>query len=276
MGDRPQEFARAVQSVLDQTGDPVEVVVVGNGADPGPVPAGVRVITLPSNVGIAEGRNVGTLECTGDVVLYLDDDGWYASSTVAQRIRELFAADESLAVISMRIADPDGGPGERRHVPRLRAGDPQRSSVVTTFLGGACAIRRTAFDEVGGYPSKFVFGHEETDLAWRLLDAGYALRYDADAVMCHPAAPAARHATFYRYTARNRVWLARRNLPWPIGIVYLLDWMLLTVARVRSPRALRSWFGGFAEGWREPCGERRPIRWRTALTMARAGRPPVI
>ena len=50
--------------------------------------------------------------------------------------------------------------------------------------------------------------------------------------------------------ARNRVWLARRNLPAPLGPVYLGTWILLTLARRPSVAALRAWFGGFREGGR--------------------------
>jgi GT2 family glycosyltransferase len=276
MGDRPRELRRAIDSVLGQQGEPVELVVVGNGADPGPVPAGVTVVRLDENVGIPAGRNAGVQASHGEVVLFLDDDGWYPSTMLASHVRQRFVAQPPLAVLSFRVTDLDGGAAQRRHVPRLRAADPGRSSAVTTFLGGACAIRRRVFDEVGPLPGEFFFGHEETDFAWRALDAGYRIEYDADAVMGHPAAPPSRHEHFYRLNARNRVWLARRRLPWPLAFVYLVDWVLITVVRVRSGSALRTWFGGFAAGWREPAGERRPMRWRTALAMLRAGRPPIV
>ena len=127
--------------------------------------------------------------------------------------------------MSFRVRDPEGGPGERRHVPRLRAGDPLRSSPVTTFLGGACAVRRAAFDAAGGLPEDFFYAHEETDLAWQALNAGYRIVYDARCVMFHPAVAPTRHAMFYRLNARNRVWLARRNLPWPVAFTYLAVWI---------------------------------------------------
>jgi hypothetical protein len=94
--------------------------------------------------------------------------------------------------------------------------------------------------------------------------------------MCHPIVANARHDIWYRFEARNRVWLARRNLPWPLAAAYLADWLLLTLARERSVPALRAWFGGFAEGWRSDPGPRRPITPRAAWRMTRAGRPPVI
>ena len=205
MGNRPAEVIRAIDSVLAQHGTPVELVVVGNGADVTGLPAGVRTVRLPENVGVAAGRNAGVAACEGDVVLFLDDDGWYPDAGLAVHLAGRFAADPSLAVLSMQVVDPDGGPGARWHVPRLRAGDPERSSVVTTFLGGACAIRRSAFLEAGGLPDLFFYGHEETDLAWRLMDRGYRLEYDATARMCHHHLPNARHDTFRRQDGRNRV-----------------------------------------------------------------------
>lgn len=42
--------------------------------------------------------------------------------------------------------------------------------------------------------------------------------------------------------ARNRVWLARRNLPAPVVPLYLGVWLLLTLVRRPSVAALKVWF----------------------------------
>lgn len=276
MGDRPAELARAIGSALGQRGCDLEVVVVGNGTGVPSAPAGVKVVALPGNLGVAGGRNAGVAACAGDVILFLDDDGWYPDAALGQYVARRFAEEPLLAVMSFRVADPNGGPGARWHVPRLRAGDPQRSSEVTTFAGGACAIRRAAYLAAGGLPEEFFFAHEETDMAWRLLGLGYRIEYDAAARMCHHALPNARHASFYRLDGRNRVLLARRNLPWPLATLYLFDWLCLTLVREHSVSALRAWTAGFAAGWRMDAGQRRPISARTAWRMIRAGRPPIV
>ena len=276
MGNRPVEFERAVRSVLDQRGPTATVLAVGNGADVPPVPDGVRTRRLPENLGIVGGRDLGWRELDDDLVLFLDDDAWLLDDGVLERARGHFAADPRLGVVSMRIVDPQTGRSSRRHVPRLRAGDPQRSSDVTTFLGGASVLRREVLEQVGGLPSAFWYGHEETDVAWAALDAGWRIRYDADAVAGHPTTTPARHATYFRLNARNRVWLARRRLPGPLLVGYLAVWTALTVARVRDPRSLRVWAAGFVEGWRTDPGPRRPMRWSTAWRMTRLGRPPLV
>ncbi|MFF9350643.1 glycosyltransferase family 2 protein [Streptomyces sp. NPDC014734] len=281
MGNRPAELRALLDSVAGQKGDRIEVVVVGNGAPVPDVPAGVRTVELPENLGIPGGRNVG-IEAFGpsgtdvDALLFLDDDGLLPLSDTAELCRQAFEADPALGIISFRIADPDTGVTQRRHVPRLRASDPLRSSRVTTFLGGANAVRTKVISEVGPLPGQFFYAHEETDLAWRALDAGWMIDYRADMVLSHPTTAPSRHAVYHRMVARNRVWLARRNLPAPLVPVYLGVWLLLTLLRKPSGPALKAWFGGFREGWSTPCGTRRPMKWRTVWRLTRLGRPPVI
>lgn len=281
MGNRPAELRDLLDSVAKQDGDRIEVVVVGNGSPVPDVPAGVRTVELPENLGIPGGRNVG-IEAFGpsgadvDALLFLDDDGLLALTDTAELCRQAFDADPKLGIISFRIADPDTGETQRRHVPRLRAADPLRSSRVTTFLGGANAVRTRVIAEVGPLPGDFFYAHEETDLAWRALDAGWLIDYRADMVLNHPTTAPSRHAVYHRMVARNRVWLARRNLPAPLVPVYLGVWLLLTLLRRPSGPALKAWFGGFREGWSKPCGPRRPMKWRTVWRLTRLGRPPVI
>jgi GT2 family glycosyltransferase len=281
MGNRPKELRDLLDSVAAQQGAAIQVVVVGNGAPLPELPDGVRAVELEENLGIPAGRNVG-IEAFGpggrdvDAILFLDDDGLLPLKDTAAKVREAFTEDPGLGIISFRIADPETGTTQRRHVPRLRASDPMRSSRVTTFLGGANAVRSTVFEQVGGLPDEFFYAHEETDLAWRALDAGWSIDYRADMVLHHPATAPSRHAVYHRMVARNRVWLARRNLPWLLVPVYLGTWMVLTLARRPSMTALRAWFGGFKEGWITPCGARRAMRWRTVWRLTRLGRPPVI
>jgi GT2 family glycosyltransferase len=291
-GNRPKEFRRNIERVRAQVlapGQDVEIVVVvqplsphqlsrtdGKAQGPVEIPDGVTVIELPENLGIPGGRDVGWRKTHGDLVVFLDDDGWLPDDDSFARVFERFTGDARLGIVAFRIADPVTGATARRHVPRLRAADPMRAGEVTAFLGGAWAMRREVLEQTGGLAAQFFFAHEETDLAWKTLDRGWRIYYDPAAVLFHPTTSPARHAEYYRTNARNRVWLAKRNLPVPVGVAYLGVWVVLTLARVHNPRALRTWFRGFAEGMRTDAGERRVMKWRTVWRMTRLGRPPVI
>ncbi|MBM7170168.1 glycosyltransferase family 2 protein [Streptomyces sp. G44] len=282
MGNRPRELDELLTSVVKQDVAPARIVIVGNGSPlpdfPG-LPGEVTVIENEENLGCPGGRNTGIARLREfgdvDVVVELDDDGLLVRNDVFRRIGDLFAADPRLGIVGFRIAD-EHGETARRHIPRLRAKDPMRRGLVTAFLGGAHAFAMPMLNQVGDWPAEFFFTHEETDLAWRALDGGWKVLYEPALLLQHPKTSPARHAVYYRMTARNRVWLAKRHLPAPLVPVYLGVWIVLTLARTRSAGGLKAWAGGFTEGVRTPCGRRRPMRWRTVARMTRLGWPPVI
>ncbi|MFE9372535.1 glycosyltransferase family 2 protein [Streptomyces sp. NPDC006711] len=279
MGTRPAELQALLASVEKQDVPAARVVLVGNATSLTEVATDALKIPLAENLGCPGGRNVGLRALLdadeADVVVELDDDGLLIADDVFRRVRELFARERELGIVGFRVAD-EHGHTERRWVPRLRAGDPMRGGPVTAFLGGGHAFSVPMLRGIGLWPAEFFFGHEESDLAWRALDAGWKIRYEPELVLQHPRTSPARHAGHYRYTARNRVWLARRRLPAPLIPVHLGVWILLTVLRTRSLPGLRAWWGGFVEGWRQPCGVRRPMGWGTVWRMTRLGRPPVL
>lgn len=275
-GDRPVELQRCLDSLRMQQGVALDILCVGNKWMPVGLGPGVRGHGLAENVGIPEGRNVGARLSHGDLIFFADDDAWTDDPRLLAEAAALFAARPRLGAVVCRLRDPDGTT-LRRWVPRARVGDPTRSGPAFSLAEGVSIVRRAAFDAAGGWAGQFFFGHEGIELAWRLRDAGWDVDYAAQLAMLHPATSAARHATFYRLNARNRVWVARRNLPALLVPVYLGTWTLLTAARlVRQPAALCVWAKGFVEGWRTDPGPRRAMHWRTVWRLARLGQPPII
>ncbi len=276
MGQRPEDLRRGLDSVLAQQGVQVDVVVVGNGWVPLDLPPGVRGLALPENVGIPAGRNAGVPVVEGELLFFLDDDAALAAPDTLRRFAAIFAARPEVGLIQPRVVDPAGRPAPGRWVPRLRTGDPGEPSPATSLWEGAVAIRRSVFAATGGWPGPFWYAHEGIELCWRVWDAGFVPWYAGDIVVHHPVIDPRRHAEFWHMNARNRVLLARRNLPPALRPAYTGTWALITAARVREPEARRAWWEGFREGWRMDPGDVRPMRWSTVRAMTRAGRPPVV
>ena len=276
MGKRPEDLRRAVDSVLSQRGVDVDVVVVGNGWQPVGLPSVVKTVALPTNQGIPAGRHAGVDHVRGDLLLFVDDDASLSDPGLLARMVTKFQADPVLGILQPRPVDPQTGETPRRFVPRLRVGDPSRSSPINALWEGVLLVRRQAYEAAGGWAPEYFYAHEGVELAWRTWDAGWSVRYAGDMRVWHDAINPLRHPEFYRLQARNRVWLARRNLPVVLGVLYVFDWLLLTALRTRSRAGLREWFAGLAAGVREPCGQRRTLKWRTVLRMTLNGRPPVV
>ncbi len=276
-GTRPDDLRRGALSLLAQEGVELDIVCVGNGWVPEGLPDAVGTLALPENVGIPAGRNAGAAAVSGEWIFFLDDDASLPSPTFLADAIALIRADPGIGLLQPRVVDPEGRENPRRWVPRIRKGEPDASGNVFSVWEGATLLPRAVFDATGGWAAPFFYAHEGIELAWRVWDQGLRTWYAGELVAHHPAIEPTRHSYYYRLNARNRVWLAKRNLPAVLVPLYVGSWTGIQILRwARRPAALRAWFGGWAEGWRTGAGERRPMSWRTVLRMARAGRPPIV
>jgi GT2 family glycosyltransferase len=275
-GDRPHSLARALASVSAQRRVELEVIVVGNGWEPTGLPEHVVGVAVSENVGAPGGRNRGFAAAGGDLLFFLDDDATLPDPDTLASLETDFASDPSLGLVQIRIRSAEGRTA-RRWVPRLADKNPERSSPVVTVVEGAVAVRRQVLEATDGWAGRFRYAHEGIELAWRAWDAGFSVAYDARLSAEHPLTSRDRHPEHMRHDSRNRVWLARRNLPLVLGVGYVANWMAVTVVRhARHPSDLRAWCAGTREGLRVAAGKRRPLSWRTVWTMTKLGRPPVI
>lgn len=280
-GKRPDELRRGLESLLNQRRVALDVVCVGNGWEPTGLPDGVKTLALEENLGIPAGRNAGVKLVTGEFLFFLDDDAWLPDldtlATMADRMRQV----PEIGLIQPRVTDPSNDDSPLRWIPRLRKGDPRHSSPVFSVWEGAVCLQRQAFDRSGGWPAPFWYAHEGIELAWRVWDAGYEVWYMGDLRAAHPVMDPKRHDEYFFMNARNRVWLARRNLNWPLSWLYVGSWTARQCLEwARQPEQLRAWFKGWRDGWHsDPWADgesHRKLKPKTVLRMTKRGRPPVV
>jgi GT2 family glycosyltransferase len=271
---------RAVDSLTAQEGVSLDIVIVGNGWDPKIQFPSQKTLYLNENIGIPAGRNAGAREVDGTYLFFLDDDVLLHDPRTLLKMKELMRSRPEVGLIQPRvIALKDGEKTPTRWVPRLRVGDEGRSSVATSLWEGATTIERDLFDRIGGWPSSFFYAHEGVELVWRVLDEGRIPWYAAEIEVKHPVINPARHDYYFFLNARNRVWLAKRNLRFPFSLLYPLTWILISLVRIREKRG--SWFKGLFQGiFTSSTGadekKRKKLRWRTHWLLMKFGRPPII
>lgn len=280
-GKRLEELSRGLESLLAQRGVDLDIICVGNGWEPTGLPEEVRTLALPENLGIPAGRNRGVPHVRGEFLFFLDDDAWLPDDTTLMRIAQVMRAQPHIGLVQPRVVDPARDDAPKRWIPRIRKGSAEHSSNVFSVWEGAVALQRRAYDESGGWPDPFWYAHEGIELAWRVWDAGYQVWYMGDLAVAHPVIDPKRHDEYFFMNARNRVWLARRNLPFPLNWAYVSSWTLVQAIRWRrKPDHLKPWFEGWRAGWREdPWAEgevRKKLSGRGLLAMSVNGRPPVV
>ncbi|MGO4104887.1 glycosyltransferase family 2 protein [Leifsonia sp. YAF41] len=276
-GTRPDDLERGIRSILAQQDVELDIVCVGNGWEPTGLPDGVAALALPENLGIPAGRNRGVAKVTGEYLFFLDDDASIPDPHFLRDAIVTLTSDLSIGLLQPRVVDPTGITSPRRWIPRIRKGEATHSSPVFSVWEGAVILPRAVFDATGGWAEPFFYAHEGIELAWRVWDQGLRAWYAGDLEANHPVIQPTRHADYYRLNARNRVWLARRNLPALFVPLYVGSWTGIQILRwARNRSALSAWFGGWREGWREDPGMRKPMSARTIWRMTLAGRPPIV
>jgi GT2 family glycosyltransferase len=205
--DRWAEIVKAVTLAQTQSPPPSEVVLV---IDHNPGLAmraraellGVSTVENEGSRGASAARNTGVENCSGDIVVFLDDDQAPTSSNWIQLLCRHFG-DEQVVGVGGGIVP--NWPGDR---PRWFPGEfdwvigtsyigmPEEVSPIRNVWGGNTAIRRSVFLAVGGFRSGFgkignVSRPEDTDLCLRVRQAfpsGDWL-YDPEAVVSHLVPP---------------------------------------------------------------------------------------
>ncbi|KOX18211.1 HAD-IIIA family hydrolase [Nocardiopsis sp. NRRL B-16309] len=156
---------------------PAEIVVVDD--RPGPANALPRIGGHPrvrvlrgGGHGPAAARQAGWHSCRAEWIAFLDDDVHPPADWPERLCSDLAAADEATGGVQGRIT-----------VPRPEGRRPTDGERATLGLEGApwitadMAYRRGALEAVGGFDTRFPRAYrEDTDLALRVLDAGFSLR----------------------------------------------------------------------------------------------------
>lgn len=178
-----------------------EILVVDDGSStpvPPELPANVRVIQNPKNVGYASSVNIGVAEARGDYVLLLDSDACPIMD-LTEPLGRAFAAEPKLGGVAMQTVAEDGTPTQSSmHVPdamtfllgpRL---DPYWLKLRSTFsdpllvlFSCALAVRKSAFDQIGGFDTGFDFLDADLDFSMRLSAAGWETRLDKSLLAIH-------------------------------------------------------------------------------------------
>ena len=194
--DRPRLLRETVQSILDGDELPAQLIVADQSAgeaEPLPAGGGVEIVHLRlSSVGLSRGRNAGIAAARHDVLVFTDDDVQVEPAWLGRLVQAIMNAPERTAVTGSVLAPPtievEG------HVPSMTyRTEPEVYSgrlFADVLFPGNMAIRRRAFQEVGLFDERLGAGSafpasEDNDLCFRLLEAGYQVRFVPDAVLYH-------------------------------------------------------------------------------------------
>ncbi len=179
---------------------PCECVLVDNGSRDGSAKRArrepnVRVLDNETNLGFSAACNRGALEVDADIVCFVNTDVRFDADFVSRLIEPIVRGEAAATTARMLSWDGEAidfaGGGMNFHGIGIAKGyrdkpsADQEGAAPSLFpCGGAMAIDRRVFHEVGGFDEAFFAYYEDVDLGWRLWLQGHEVRYVPDAV-CH-------------------------------------------------------------------------------------------
>jgi len=107
---------------------------------------GIFTINLGNNHGVCHARNLGIALATGEIIVNMDADCLPTKDWLKELIEPF--KDKKVGVVSSYGA----------------------------FGGTSTAFRKTILDKVGCYDEEFVYYREDTDITFRIIEAGYEFK----------------------------------------------------------------------------------------------------
>lgn len=195
----------------------------------------VHVIEAGGNGGFASGCNLGAAAGTSPYVLFLNPDARIDRESIQALARTASGAD--IGASAPRIVSSSGElEYSQRRFPRVVSTYAQGLFLHRVFrhaawtdevvrddafyahpqspdwVSGACLlVKRSVFEQVGGWDEDFFMYSEDTDLCRRVRSAGYDIRFDPSATAAHIGGQSSPRARLLPLLATSRARYATKH-----------------------------------------------------------------
>jgi glycosyltransferase involved in cell wall biosynthesis len=180
--NRPQALKEAVESVLNQSLLPFEIVVVNDGEE---LPVSekhlshplVRVVQNETSRGANFSRNKGAKLAAGDILMFLDDDDtWEFDKILVQVFQFEKRPEVGLVYTGKRMVYDTNRSKEIYRVAADKSGNLFPEILKKNIIGttSAVALRKKVFFEAGGFDEEFP-AMQDYDLWIRVCQLGPAI-----------------------------------------------------------------------------------------------------
>lgn len=215
--NRLDYLQNCLESVQRQTYRNFDITVVDNNSTDGTIQflqqyRGIRTIFLDRNIGCPGARNIGIINTKGDLLFFVDDDGSLEPDVIEIIVNEFVNEPELGAVVAS--IDENG-----KWLIRPYESEQKKRIYLPEFQGQG-AINRIIFDKLGLYPTQFIYGAEESDLAFRMLDNKFRIVFQPNAITHHYRINLSRNPKQNIEKAKNHFLVVLKYIPFPLVIAW--------------------------------------------------------
>lgn len=226
-------LGRCLDQLLAQDYPDYEVIVVDDGSDDDTLAVAERklgqgeleIVHSRRNRGCPHARNLGLARASGELVAFVDADGFAAPGWLGE-IVEAFARDARIGAVASTVLYADnpmvingaGGTVNRQGwAADLSMNEPyERAQIASEALypmGCGMALRRSALDDVGPFDDRMLNYYDDVDYGIRLWRAGYRVVVAPDAWIDHATARGGGSARKRLLCERHRMRVVLKHAP---------------------------------------------------------------
>jgi len=201
-------LGRCLRHLFDQDHPNYEVIVVDDGSTDGTTAVAeaassegpLKLVRAKCNRGCPAARNLGLLEARGEIVAFIDADG-FAARDWLRRLAARFDGDPTIGAVASTVFFDEnplvlngaGGTVNRQGwAADLSMNEPyegaQLADEALYAMGCGMAFRRESLARVGPFDDRMLNYYDDVDYGIRLWRAGYRLLVAGDAWIDHVAA----------------------------------------------------------------------------------------
>tara|TARA_X000001036_G_scaffold439898_1_gene492968 strand:+ start:794 stop:1636 length:843 start_codon:yes stop_codon:yes gene_type:complete len=159
---RPEALASCLKSLESQTMAPASIEVIDDSE---------------TDYGPGVSRNIGWKRGSGRYVAFIDDD-CLAERDWVESLQRVFSENE--------IGGIEGGITTTDENGETVDFNPPNRFRWNRFKTANLAVRRNVLEEIGGFDERYHMHREDTDLAWRVIDAGFKMVWAPQCRVHHP------------------------------------------------------------------------------------------
>ena len=206
-----------------------------------------KYIESKENLGVSRGRNFAIEQSKAPILVLIDDDAEFQDTDALKRINEAVIENPHAGILAMKILYFQNSQFQLNAFPHKSFEKRKHLQSFETYYFAGCGniIVKEAFDIAGPFPTDFFYGMEEYDLSYRILDAGYTIKYIADIVLLHKESPEGRQTKSDKLRGMwvNKTKVAWRYLPMPCYFTTAIMWSMFFLLNSKFDLI------GFINGW---------------------------
>jgi glucosyl-dolichyl phosphate glucuronosyltransferase len=217
--NRPKDVTETVESLLNQSVKPFEIIVVDDGSVP-PAKIGfqkekLKLIRFDQEVGLSNSRNYGVDIAQGEFIAFIDDDAIAESTWVEELQKGLEGADViGGAIKPLYKASPPEWWSEKDFGGVAGVGNIWAEDMIWKVWGCNMGLRTGVFKTIGRFNPSLgrrkgkLFNYEEIDLLNRARAKGFRVNFVPEAVVFHKVPPKRMTISyilaFYYYSGKSK------------------------------------------------------------------------